>query len=93
MNRAKLDKLRSWAEELRQKGGINSSELESLAKAIGRVLSDRGKHPTWINEKFPELYPLSIPRHGSKDLNKFTKNSILDQLESDLEKLEEIVEE
>ncbi|WP_041283911.1 type II toxin-antitoxin system HicA family toxin [Desulfobacca acetoxidans] len=94
MNWAKLDKLRSWVKELREKGGVNSSELESLASALGRVPSDRGKHQTWINKRFPDLRPISIPRHGSKDLNKITKNSILDQLEFDLEKIEEeIVEE
>jgi len=92
MNRAKLDKIRCRVNELRNKGGIKSSDLEALAKAVGRVLIDRGKHPTWVNENFPGLRPLSIPRHGSKDLNKFTANFILDQLELDLAQWEEEVE-
>jgi hypothetical protein len=93
MNRQKLDKLRKRVEELRQKGGIGSSELESLAETLGRVRSKRGKHLTWINKAIPDLPPLSIPYHGSKDLNKYTANYILDKLELDIEKLEELIEE
>ena len=91
MNRQKLDKLRKRVEELRQKGGIGSSELESLAEALGRVRSKRGKHLTWINKAIPDLPPLSIPRHGSKDLNRITANIILDQLEQDIERFEECI--
>jgi hypothetical protein len=93
MNRKKLNKLRNWLDNLRKKGGIPSSELECLAKALGRVLSGRGKHPTWVNETFPELRPLSIPRHGSTDLNRLTANSILDQLDLDIDKFEEYLED
>ncbi len=92
MNREKLDKLRKRVEEFRKKGGIGSSELETLARALGRVPSKRGKEPTWVNLTFPDLRPLSIPRHGSKDLNKYTANSILDQLELDIDKFEELIE-
>jgi len=93
MNREKLQKLRKWVEKLRKKGGIGNSELESLARALGRVRSKKGKHPTWVNKTFPDLRPLSIPHHGSKDLNRITANNILDQLELDINKFEEIIEE
>jgi hypothetical protein len=93
MNRQKLNKLRNRVEELRKKGGIGSSELESLARALGRVKSKRGKEPNWINKIFPNLRPLSIPRHGSKDLSRITANIILDQLEIDIEQFEEYIDE
>jgi HicA toxin of bacterial toxin-antitoxin, len=93
MNREKLDKLRKRVEELRKKGGIGYAELESLARALGRVYSKRGKHQTWVNQIFPELRPISIPHHGSKDLNRITANNILDQLELDIDKFEELIEE
>jgi hypothetical protein len=93
MDREKLDKIHKRVAELRKKGGIGYSELESLARALGRVRSKRGKHLTWINKAFPDLPPLSIPHHGSKDLNKYTANHILDKLEMDIEKLEEFIGE
>ena len=79
-------------EALRKRGGIKSAELESLSQDLGRDLSKRGKEPTWVNRRFPDLRPLSIPRHGSRDLNKFTAGSILDQLELDFERWEEDIE-
>jgi hypothetical protein len=93
MDRRKLDKLRKQVEELRKKGGIKSSELESLARALGRVPFKRGKEPTWVNKTFLGLRPLSIPHHGSKDLNRITANLILDQLEQDIEIFEECIDE
>ena len=92
MNSRRLSKIRQQMEAYRKRGGIKSAELESLAKDLGRVKSKRGKEPTWVNERFPELYPLSIPHHGSHDLNRFTAGSILDQLENDLERWEEAME-
>jgi len=58
-----------------------AAALESLARRLGRSLVNRGKHPMWENTEFGDLYPLSIPSHGSKDLPIGTKNSVLDQLE------------
>lgn len=44
----------------------------------------RGKEPMWENIEFDELFPLSIPRHGGRDLSVGTQRSILDQLEDDV---------
>jgi len=83
-------RLRKEFECLRSKNAIKCNEMEKMAKLMGRIKSKRGKEPTWINEKYPDLRPLSIPHHGgSGDLNKFTAQSILDQLEGDLERIEE----
>jgi len=92
MDKGRLEKLRIRVEELRGRGGIKSAELESLAKALGRVPIKRGKEPTWVNPTFSDLRPLSIPRHGSKELNRYTANAILDQLELDIEKIKDSIE-
>lgn len=92
MNPRKLNKIKQKIDGFRNRGGVKSSELESLAKRLGRDKSDRGKEPTWVNKQFPYLRPLSIPHHGSSDLHKFTARGILDQLEEDIEKWEEVLE-
>ena len=92
VSRTKLEKLRRKIGELRRKGGIKSSEVESLAKSLGRVLHPRGKEPTWVSKQFPSLRPLSIPHH-STDLNRYTAGNILDQLEEDLERFEERIKD
>jgi len=84
MTPAKLDKLRIEAESLRGKGGVSPEEVERLARALGRSREKRGKHPTWTSDVFPSLRPVSIPNHG-RDLKRFTKDAILDQLEEDFE--------
>lgn len=61
-----------------------AKDLEALAKRLGRKKTDRGKEPTYVSEKFPDLRPLSIPNHKGRDLATGTKNSILNQLEDDL---------
>jgi hypothetical protein len=88
MNAKKIAELRKKIDRLRQKGGIKSSELETLAKRFGKVRHKRGSEPNWVDEEHPNLRPLSIPHHG-KELNRFTAQSILDQLESDLDALED----
>lgn len=88
MNKRKLQQLRRRLRDLRRRGGIKSAKAEALAKAVGRVRHKRGSEPTWINRDFSQLRPLSIPRH-SKDLNRFTAASILDQLEEDLDWIEQ----
>jgi hypothetical protein len=91
MNPGRLNKIKQDIDGFRTRGGIKSAELESLAKRLGRVKSDRGKEPTWVNKQFPHLRPLSIPHHGSSDLNRFTARGILDQLEEDIEQWEELL--
>jgi hypothetical protein len=91
MNHRKLTNLKTELATLRKRGGVKSSELEDIAKSLGRKRHKRGKEPTWINEQFPNLRPLSIPHH-STDLNRFTARSILEQLEVDIEYWEEFVE-
>ena len=48
----------------------------------------RGKHPTWVSQVLSDAPPLSIPDHGGRDLNRHTAEVILDQLETDLDRLE-----
>lgn len=91
MTRSKLDKLRKEIAELRRAGGVASSVLERLAKAVGRRRHKRGSEPTWVSEVLPDSYPLTIPHH-SKDLNRFTARNILDHLEGDLDILEKLLD-
>lgn len=91
MTRKKLYKLRRKLADLRQReGNIKPAEMERLAVACGRGLhTGRGKEPTWVSKYFPKLLrPLGIPHH-SKELNPYTAASILDQLETDLDAIEE----
>jgi len=43
----------------------------------------------WENMQFPELFVLSIPDHGSRDLSPGVKHSVLNQLEGDIEAWDE----
>jgi hypothetical protein len=89
MTPKKLAKLRGELEDYRANGcrGINSRELESFARRLDRDRASRGSEPNWKSEMFTDLRPVSIPHH-SKDLNRFTAGSILDQLEEDIERHE-----
>jgi hypothetical protein len=91
MNKNKIRRLRRKLAKLRSKarGGIPSVELERFAESLGRREAKRGDHPTYISDLLPDARPVSIPHH-SRPLNPFTAGSILDDLELDLDKLEEI---
>jgi hypothetical protein len=82
MNARKPDKLRRQIAEMRR-SPRQSVELERVAGQLGRKLVKRGKEPTWENENFPTLRPLSIPDHPG-DLANGTKNAILTQLDDDI---------
>ena len=84
MTPSKLEKLKTEAEALRHQGGVSPSEVERLAHALGRRRANRGKHPMWVSDPFPHLRPVSIPNHG-REMKRFTKNAVLDQLEEDFE--------
>jgi hypothetical protein len=90
MSRAKIQKLRSQIESLRGKGGIKSTELESLARRLGRKRANTGKEPTWVSEELSNRWPVSIPSHPG-DLNRHTARGILDQLEGDLDEYEKLL--
>src|SRR6185295_723863 len=91
MGLLKIRKLRSQIEALRNKRWIKTAELESLAQRLGTKRAKRGKEPTWINEELPDRRPVSIPSHPG-DVNRFTARSILDQLEADLDRYEELLQ-
>lgn len=84
MNRKKIAKLRRQIAALRNRGGVRSSELDSLARRVGRKLYCRGKHPTWVMER---RFPLSIPKHPG-EMRRGTVKGILDHLEDDLDAIE-----
>jgi hypothetical protein len=91
MNKRKLRQLRRRIEALRTRlGNIESRELESLAKALGRKLAPRGDHPTYISELLPRSPPLSIPHH-STTLKRGTAANILDRLQDDIDELENLL--
>ena len=90
MDLRKIRKLRSEIADLRGRGGIKCAELQSLARRLGRRLASRGKEPNWVHKDFPDSWPVSIPDHRG-DLNRFTARGILDQLEGDLDRYEELL--
>jgi len=89
--RKRLQRLKRLLAELRHRSGnIRSRELVSLARALGRVLYDRGKEPTYVSTLLPNSRPISIPNHPGA-LNRFTAGNILDQLEQDIFSLEDML--
>jgi hypothetical protein len=86
----KLAKLRREIENLRAaKHNIKPADLTSMAKRLGRALENRGKHPTWKSELIPSSNPLSIPGHPT--IKSTTAMSILDELEADIDRLSELL--
>jgi len=76
-------------EELRlriAKSQVPSWELQNLAEAIGRTKSKRGKHPMYEMLGRPSL---AIQNH-SRPMPRYTKDSVLEILEGDLDAIEEV---
>jgi hypothetical protein len=90
MDRRKLERLRRQLRALRR-SQPKARDLASLAAQLGRKIANRGKEPTYESENFPHLRPLSIPHHKGRDLPTGTKNSILNQLEEDLDAWDEVL--
>jgi hypothetical protein len=89
MDRKRLNKLKREVAQFRR-SSPKAADLERLARRLGRQKrTDRGKEPIWESTVFNDLFPLSIPHHGSKDLAVGTKHSILDALEDDILNWEE----
>ena len=92
MNQRKLRALKQELEQARR-SPQRAAALQSLAKRLGRKLVKRGKHPMWVNEEFPKLFPLAIPDHGGRDLAPGTRNSILNQLDDDISAWDQLLPE
>jgi hypothetical protein len=92
MTRKKLQRLKQRLAMLRQRpANIRSAELQSLARALGRVRNtSRGKEPTFVSRLLPNSRPISIPDHPGS-LKRFTAGNILDALEQDIFALEEML--
>jgi hypothetical protein len=84
MNRKRLDKLKREI-ALARRSPQKAADLERFARRLGRrSVKKRGKEPMWESAEFDDLFVLSIPHHGGRDLAPGTQRSILDQLEDDI---------
>jgi hypothetical protein len=90
MDRKRLQKIRREAESLRDTQA-KAAALQRLARRLGREKVNRGKEPMYESEPFPNLRPLSIPMHKGRDMPTGTKNSILNQLEEDIDAWHELI--
>lgn len=92
MTRKRLSRIKRHLGGLRSRvADLRSRELAQAAESLGRRRSKRGKEPTYVSEPFPDLRPLSIPSHPGT-LKRFTAASILDQLDEDVIRWEEMLE-
>ena len=94
MNLKKLRTIRAELNSLRARGGVPHREVKALARKMGLTIVHSGAHENWgsAHERFRGLSVFQIPSHPG-DLNRFTKNGILDCIERYLERLEEAYEE
>ena len=90
MDKKKLIKIQPELDRMRQ-ASVKASEIQGLAKKLGRRLTKRGKEPMWENERFEDLPVLAIPDHGGKDLSPGVKHSVLNQLEDDIQAWDELL--
>lgn len=79
MTKTKLRKLRKEIESIRSRGGVAAEEIKSLLRALGRVQDGR----VWRSVVFPHLRPIPLHEHPG-DMNRFTKDGILADLDSDV---------
>ena len=89
--RKRIRKVKQKLQELRRSRGVTGRELQNYASQIGYQAVNRGKEPTWEHNR-PDFMPLTIPGH-SGDLAIGTARRIIDRLLSDIEILEDKLEE
>lgn len=78
MDKKKLRKIKKNLDSLRSRpNNIRSSELQKLAKSLGRKRAKRGHEPNYISDLLPRSRPISIPSHPGA-LARFTAENILD---------------
>jgi hypothetical protein len=79
VNGKKLERIVGKIDALRGRGGVNATEIWPILTALGR--KQKGK--VWKSIPFPNLYPITVHDHP-KDLNRYTKDGILDDMEKDV---------
>ncbi len=73
--------------------GIQASDLQSIAKQLGREMVKRGKEPNYEKRDPPAFpTPLSIPNH-KPTLKAGTARSVIDALLSDVDTWENFLNE
>src|SRR4051794_38817850 len=82
MTRKRLNKLKREMVQARR-SPQKAIDLRRFAQALGRKKVIRGKEPTWESKEL-DVFALTIPNHGGKDIPIGTKNSILNALEDDV---------
>jgi hypothetical protein len=93
MDKKKLKKIKTKIDKLRNRiANIRYTELESIAKSLGRRRYNQGKELVYKSDLLPNSRPLSITKHPGS-LNKITAGNILDSLDKDVFDLEEKAEE
>lgn len=69
---------------LRSPSGRMPADMISIAKQLGRSKDSRGKEPTYVRDRDPQLSPpLSIPNHG--EFKSGTARSIINALLNDVD--------
>ena len=79
VTKKKLRKLRREVESMRSRGGVAADEIKVILRALGRVQDGK----VWRSEAFPNLRPIPVHDHPG-DMNRFTKDGILADLDSDI---------
>jgi hypothetical protein len=76
MKRRKLNKLRRDVEACRR-SPQNAESLISIAVRLDLRKIKGCKEPTFVSDEFSDFRPLSIPKHGGRDIPTGTKNNIV----------------
>jgi hypothetical protein len=93
MNRKKLDKLKLELASLRR-GRHKASAFQGLASKLGRKENTkRGREPMWESEPFGDLFTLAIPNHGGRDISPGVQRQLLNLLEEDVLRWEEVLDD
>lgn len=91
INKQKLHRLRDVVGALRGSiHNIKPDDLISLAKALGREKTKKGKHPTYASTLLSRN-PLSIPAH--RKVSPGAAGEILDELEADIDALSDLLDQ
>jgi predicted nucleic acid-binding OB-fold protein len=93
MTREKLRKIQRQIDALRRTA-VTHSDVASVANQLGRKRLKGAmarKEPTFISTVFASARPISIPDHGSRNLSPIVKKNVLNDLEEDILRFQEML--